>query len=722
MAESSTLIFVIIILVFILFIFWCSNRSLSDQNFNLRKENREQGEKLIATEKTLKEKTEASEKYELSYSELESLKKEYSEKLILLEKTKTEQEAEYLSRIDEHDRKYEQKLSALEEAQGDSYALFVARAIHIKKSYENRIRELEENEALNEATFDSRINNIANRYEKLYNENQEKNTIILHDEIKKITAEGEDFKKLLLRQTASKDERLEWYRDILNQLDLQKGNFDSIPHTSDPHPYILNNDFFIDPKMLSLYDISLSNKRVDSAIEENFDFIFDKNQPIPIRDIVFNTFSHGSGRTYTTTLSRCDCKDFDQRKLPCKHMIALAFKLNVYTCIKNNPASFLLNMKKMLNEETELHKKNEKDLTKNIIESKKLRDAQDVMQASLSKLQEERTKFEEERKRFEDKVRFKLDREFKEKQKVIDEKIAIIKEQEQTFPYLAEILSKYRTAKLDIRVKDKVTKKELTQKIRTVEKEKALLENQLAIYEYTFPILEELKTLDVHELEQAIRSADDTGFNYQWLSQEEYATLTSAEKQQKWLERYFHARSRTAWEAGIKYERYIGYLCEKEGYSVNYTGALLKLEDMGRDLIVSKKNTVYIIQCKRFSESKEIHENHVFQLYGSVYHYKAENPTATVFGVFVTTAKLSAIASACAKDLNLTVFENVEFKEYPCIKCNVGSSGEKIYHLPFDQQYDHTHIGKKPGEIYVSTIEEAQTLGFRHAMKHTFIA
>lgn len=32
------------------------------------------------------------------------------------------------------------------------------------------------------------------------------------------------------------------------------------------------------------------------------------------------------------------------------------------------------------------------------------------------------------------------------------------------------------------------------------------------------------------------------------------------------------------------------------------------------------------------------------------------------------------------------------------IKCNIGTNGEKIYHLPFDQQYYRTEI-KKAGEF-----------------------
>ena len=51
--------------------------------------------------------------------------------------------------------------------------------------------------------------------------------------------------------------------------------------------------------------------------------------------------------------------------------------------------------------------------------------------------------------------------------------------------------------------------------------------------------------------------------------------------------------------------------------------------------------------------------------------------------------------------------ENVPFRPYPIIKCNISlRDGSKIYHLPFDQQYDRTLIECKD-ECYVQTVAEA---------------
>jgi hypothetical protein len=55
---------------------------------------------------------------------------------------------------------------------------------------------------------------------------------------------------------------------------------------------------------------------------------------------------------------------------------------------------------------------------------------------------------------------------------------------------------------------------------------------------------------------------------------------------------------------------------------------------------------------------------------------------------------------------------------YPCIKCNISRTDDtKIYHLPFDQQYDKTIIEPDRMECYVETVEEAETLGFRRAFR-----
>ena len=57
-----------------------------------------------------------------------------------------------------------------------------------------------------------------------------------------------------------------------------------------------------------------------------------------------------------------------------------------------------------------------------------------------------------------------------------------------------------------------------------------------------------------------------------------------------------------------------------------------------------------------------------------------------VIPVIATTTRLSDMAQKFAQKLGVRVW-NISKGEYPMIKCNIGTNGEKIYHLPFDQQY-----------------------------------
>ena len=72
------------------------------------------------------------------------------------------------------------------------------------------------------------------------------------------------------------------------------------------------------------------------------------------------------------------------------------------------------------------------------------------------------------------------------------------------------------------------------------------------------------------------------------------------------------------------------------------------------------------------------------------------------------------------KNLGIGIAEEFPFGEYPCIKCNINRSAEggatRIYHLPFDQQYDSCVINA-PGEFMAMTTAEAEAAGFRRAYR-----
>ena len=107
------------------------------------------------------------------------------------------------------------------------------------------------------------------------------------------------------------------------------------------------------------------------------------------------------------------------------------------------------------------------------------------------------------------------------------------------------------------------------------------------------------------------------------------------------------------------------------------------------------------------------------QLYGSVIEYNLENQEKAE-GILITNTVLSEKAKEFANVLGITYKENFQIGDFPRIKCNigVGEFGEKtkIYHLPFDQQYDSTKIDSS-GEFMAMTVAEAENAGFRRAYK-----
>ena len=203
-----------------------------------------------------------------------------------------------------------------------------------------------------------------------------------------------------------------------------------------------------------------------------------------------------------------------------------------------------------------------------------------------------------------------------------------------------------------------------------------------------------------------------------YLSKEEYDNKTVTERNQLALDRYIK-REKSNWQIGRDYELYIGYCFEKLGYEVSYFGIEKKLEDLGRDIIATHGSHTLIIQCKCWSKSKVIHEKHIAQLYGTTIQYIIENNLvhATVKPVFVTNIILSEQAKKFAQYLKVDLWENKSFEEFPRVKCNIGKNGEKIYHLPMDQQYDTTIIEPEKGECFCWTVKEAEDKGFRRAKK-----
>lgn len=202
-----------------------------------------------------------------------------------------------------------------------------------------------------------------------------------------------------------------------------------------------------------------------------------------------------------------------------------------------------------------------------------------------------------------------------------------------------------------------------------------------------------------------------------YISPDEYRKLTETDRNQLALDHYWRSGRKTKWMIGKMYERYVGYLYESNGWKVEYFGIRKRFEDLGRDLIAVKGKEVHVIQCKNWSRFKNIYENHIFQLFGTAYSMRDDYPERVVTPVFYTSTTLSEVAKEFARLLDIEIHENEKFQEYPAIKCNISPRGDKIYHLPFDQQYDTATIIPSTGEFYADTVKEAEASGFRRAFR-----
>lgn len=303
------------------------------------------------------------------------------------------------------------------------------------------------------------------------------------------------------------------------------------------------------------------------------------------------------------------------------------------------------------------------------------------------------------------------------------------------FPYMAGIVSEFETRDIEVLARkldwgSNAQREKKVASIRLIRKEAQDKINQAKVAEYQlayllqlFPSLSELIEYDYSELpkltDEALSEAHDNTRDY--LSKEEWDRLTVSERNQLALDRYVESRKKTNWQIGRDYEEYIGYTYRKSGYMVDNYGERMGLEDLGRDIIAKKGNKTLIIQCKYWSQKKQIHENHINQLFGTVTSYCIEHGVQgkNVTGILVTNTNLSETAKKFAERLGIQYQENVEIGNYPRIKCNLGHDewgGTRIYHLPFDQQYDVTVISK-PGEFYAMTVAEAESAGFRRAFK-----
>ncbi len=148
---------------------------------------------------------------------------------------------------------------------------------------------------------------------------------------------------------------------------------------------------------------------------------------------------------------------------------------------------------------------------------------------------------------------------------------------------------------------------------RTWTKKALTLQNCINLYEAQAPWLTESLDYTVEDVIEGLRVMEQESHELlkyedpvqRYITSSEWHSLSPTERNQIALDRYFEYRQKSAWLAGIAYERYIGYLYEKQGFKVEYQGATLGLDDLGIDLICHNKEKTLLIQCKRLSKSKK---------------------------------------------------------------------------------------------------------------------
>lgn len=389
-------------------------------------------------------------------------------------------------------------------------------------------------------------------------------------------------------------------------------------------------------------------------------------------------------------------------------------------------------------------------LHKNILETEiELNKISEKNQQTLKKINVAKEDLQEKMNSAKEELKQKVNLANKDLNEIEQDLEILKKEQSQGNPHLADIISEYfyfrdkRTIenlkskkRPAIKASEKI--KEYSFKNKELRRKFKITYNRIKLYEEVFPFISDLEQDDIDFiLEQKINKNhisknDDPVRQYV----PEYDRLSEEVRNQRALNRYLNpTRKKSNWEIGKMYERYVGYLYEQKGYKVQYIGIEKGFDDLGRDLICRNNKETLIVQCKYWASHKEIREAHINQLYGTaVKHFideckshagKFKNTLfpdllskneVSIKPVFFTSTKLSKTAEDFAKALGITTIQNEPFNQnYPMIKCNLNTqTGQNIYHLPIDQQYDRMLMqGEK--RKYVKTVKEAVKLGCRRA-------
>lgn len=248
------------------------------------------------------------------------------------------------------------------------------------------------------------------------------------------------------------------------------------------------------------------------------------------------------------------------------------------------------------------------------------------------------------------------------------------------------------------------------------------LEYQLASYKEYFPFLEDYENTILNEAVQLLPHAQELRDPVQrLLSSDEYRQLSSVERDQLALDRFMR-QGLTPAAIGMLYDRYIGYLYEREGWEVRYQPVAAGVKGLSQDLICCKGDVIHVVHARCWASDKLIHERHILNLHGTVEMLSIRLSEDKLFPPkivprFITNTRLSDLAREAAARLKVEVKENFRLNvNFPVIKCRIDErTRERLYHLPFDDLYDDVRVEPRRGECYARTVQEAEKLGFRRA-------
>ncbi|WP_165087738.1 hypothetical protein [Neisseria yangbaofengii] len=200
---------------------------------------------------------------------------------------------------------------------------------------------------------------------------------------------------------------------------------------------------------------------------------------------------------------------------------------------------------------------------------------------------------------------------------------------------------------------------------------------------------------------------------------------------------YANRRNLSKREAGDRYERYLGYLYERAGWRVEYYGLTEGVANSNRgiDLICEKDGITHFVQTKYWSDGvvaktnvNNVIDRIVKNMQGII---DKRAIRGDVQAVLAAKPKLSEQVAAYAQEQGVLLLDDLAVQPYPLVKCHTGKRGSKKYFLPYLadknpakyeeirqgawEPYDLVRMDTANGDVYVHTIEEAETLGYKYS-------